>query len=342
MTVEQVIEEGGVEEEHVEADTAAQGDDITAQGDAAQEPSIPSPTPPTPPPQQLQDLSSTSQALETTKLKSRVKKLEKEKKVRVLKLRRLKNVRTSQRIDTSDDTVMDDASNEGRIIDDLDKDDAVALMHDKEEDKKEEESKVVEDDQVQGRQAESQAEIYKIDMDHASKVLITATSTIISAAEPYVPTATITATLVRVAVTSTRRRKGVVIRDPEEESTTSSIIPADTRSKVKGKWMMVEEAKPLKKATTIDHVKQKAKEDIAIQRYQAIKRKPQTEAQARRNMIMYLKNVAGLRLDYFKGMSYDDIRLIFEAKFTSNVDFLLKTKEHMEEEESRALQSINL
>nr|GFB18986.1 hypothetical protein [Tanacetum cinerariifolium] len=198
----------------------AQGDDTTAQGDAAQEPSIPSPTPPTPPPQQPQDLSSTSQ----------------------------------------------------------------------EEVKKEEESKVVEDDQVQGRQAESQAKIYKIDMDHASKVLITATSTIISAAEPHVPAATITAAPVRVVVASTRRRKGVVIRDPEEESTTSSIIPADTRSKVKGKGMM---------------------------------------------------NVASFRLDYFKGMSYDDIRPIFEAKFTSNVDFLLKTKEYIEEEESRALQSIN-
>nr|GFB31234.1 hypothetical protein [Tanacetum cinerariifolium] len=61
IIVEQVIEEGGVEEEHVEAATDAQGDDTTAQGDVAQEPSIPSSTPPTPPPQQPQDLSSTSQ-----------------------------------------------------------------------------------------------------------------------------------------------------------------------------------------------------------------------------------------------------------------------------------------
>nr|GFC00620.1 hypothetical protein [Tanacetum cinerariifolium] len=58
-------------------------------------------------------------------------------------------------------------------------------------------------------------------------------------------------------------------------------------------------------------------------------------------MMMYLKNVAGFKLDYFKGMSYDDIRLIFEAKFNLNVDFLLKTKEQIEEEESRALQRIN-
>nr|GEV66962.1 hypothetical protein [Tanacetum cinerariifolium] len=91
----------------------------------------------------------------------------------------------------------------------------------------------------------------------------------------------------------------------------------------------------------IDHVKLKAKEDPAIKLYQAMKRKPQTEAQARKNMMMYLKNVPGFKMDYFKGMSYDDIRLIFKAMFNSNVDFLLKTKEQMEEEDSRVLQRIN-
>nr|GFB58917.1 hypothetical protein [Tanacetum cinerariifolium] len=333
-----------------------------------------------------------AQALEITKLKRRVKKLEKGNRVRVLKLRRLKKVGTSQRIDTSKDTVMEDASNQGRMIDDLDKDDVVSLMDDKEEEKNKEEAKVADDDQVHGRQAE----IYKIDLDHASKVLsmqedepaevhevvdvvttaklftkvvtassetFTATSTTNSAAEPQVPAATITAAPVRVDVASTRRRKGVVIRDPEEES--STVIPDDTKSKDKGKGIMVEEPKPLKKKqqvemdeeyarklhaelnkdidwdVAIEHVKQKAKEDPTIQRCQAMKRNPLTEAQARRNMIKYLKNVDGFILDYFKGMSYDDIRLIFEVKFNSNVDFILKTKEQMEEEERREIQRIN-
>nr|GEZ37796.1 hypothetical protein [Tanacetum cinerariifolium] len=40
-------------------------------------------------------------------------------------------------------------------------------------------------------------------------------------------------------------------------------------------------------------------------------------------------------------MSYDNIRPIFEAKFNSNIEFFLKTKEKMKEEENRALQSIN-
>nr|GFB28849.1 hypothetical protein [Tanacetum cinerariifolium] len=77
-------------------------------GDNALKLSIPSPTPPTPPPQPPQDLLS-----------------------------------TSQRVDTSEDTLMDDAANQERIIDELDKDDVVALMDDKEEDKKDEEANVV-------------------------------------------------------------------------------------------------------------------------------------------------------------------------------------------------------
>nr|GEV55014.1 hypothetical protein [Tanacetum cinerariifolium] len=91
----------------------------------------------------------------------------------------------------------------------------------------------------------------------------------------------------------------------------------------------------------IDHVKQKAKENPYVQMYQVMKKRPQTEAQARRNMMMYLKNTPGFRLDYFKGMSYDDIRPIFEAKFNSNIEFLLKSKEQTEEEENRAIESIN-
>nr|GEZ18248.1 hypothetical protein [Tanacetum cinerariifolium] len=335
-----------------------------------------------------------AQNLEITKLEARVKTLERANKVKTLKLRRLRKVGPSQRIESSDDTIMEDVINQGRMIDELDKDEGVALMGENEEEKTTKEVKVISDDaQVEGRrQAEIQAEIYQIDMDHPSKVLstheeestevqevvevvttaklitkvvtaastpVSVSSTIIPAAEPKVPTAA----PVKVAVASTRRRRGVVIRDPKEEST--AITPADTKSKDKGKGIMVEEPKPMKKKqqvemdevyarklgeelnqgidwdVAIEHAKQKAKEDPFIQRYQVMKKRPQTEAQARRNMIMYLKNNAGFRLDYFKEKSYDDIRPIFEAKFNTNMEFLLKSKEQIEKEENRALESIN-
>nr|GEV36766.1 hypothetical protein [Tanacetum cinerariifolium] len=201
------------------------------------------------------------------------------------------DVSGDDRVDTLDDTIIEDVSNQGRMIDELDKDEGVALMGKKEEEKKAEEVKVIADDaQVEGRQAEIQAEIYHIDMDHPSKVLISAASIIIPAAKPNIPAATITVALVKVATASTRRRKGVVIRGPEEESFAKT--PAETKSKDKGKGIMVKEPKPIKKKqqveideayarklhkelnqdidwdVAIDHVKQKAKEDPYVQRYQ--------------------------------------------------------------------------
>nr|GEV87358.1 ribonuclease H-like domain-containing protein [Tanacetum cinerariifolium] len=82
-----------------------------------------------------------AQALEIIKLKKRVKKLERANKVKVLKLRRLKKVGTSQRVESSTDTDMEDASNQGRMIDELDRDEGIALMGEKEEEKKAEEVK---------------------------------------------------------------------------------------------------------------------------------------------------------------------------------------------------------
>nr|GEW67836.1 uncharacterized mitochondrial protein AtMg00810-like [Tanacetum cinerariifolium] len=52
-------------------------------------------------------------------------------------------------------------------------------------------------------------------------------------------------------------------------------------------------------------------------------------------------NTAGFRLDYFKGMNYDDIPPIFVAKYNANIEFLLKSKERIEEEESREIELIN-
>nr|GEZ83734.1 hypothetical protein [Tanacetum cinerariifolium] len=87
----------------------------------------------------------------------------------------------------------------------------------------------------------------------------------------------------------------------------------------------------------IEQVKEKGKQDNAVFRCQSFKRKPQIEAQDRNNVMVYRKNMAGFKIYYFKGMSYDDIRPIFEKYFNSNVAFLDKSKEQLEEEESRAL-----
>nr|GEY05460.1 hypothetical protein [Tanacetum cinerariifolium] len=367
-------------------DSAAHGDVSAAHGEVptvVEEQSIPSPIPPTQPPQPPQDIPSTSQVQQTPPQSPQ----EQPPSPQPQPLPQPQQAAEFLMIE-----------NEGEETGEEEQGESVKAQ------KVTEEAKADESAQDQGRQAESQAEIYKIDMDHANKVLsiqgdetepvevqevvdvvttaklitglvtaasetVTTASAIITTAEAQVPAATLTAAPARVAAAPSRRRKGVVIRDPEEESTISTIILAETKFKDKA----------------IDHVKRKAKEDPAVKKYQAMKRKPQTEAQTRKNMMMYLKNVAGFKMGYFKGMSYDDIQTRYtcsdleesknctwsskgqrmeatgimwcadhngyiysadfvsreEDKFNSNVAFLLKTKEQIEEDENRALQKIN-
>ncbi|GJQ98452.1 hypothetical protein Tco_0009591 [Tanacetum coccineum] len=52
--------------------------------------------------------------------------------------------------------------------------------------------------------------------------------------------------------------------------------------------------------------------DPAVLRYHAQLNRPYSVAEVRKNMIMYLKNQGGYKMNYFKGMEYEDIRPIFE------------------------------
>nr|GEV04856.1 hypothetical protein [Tanacetum cinerariifolium] len=203
-----------------------------------------------------------AQALEITKLKSRVKKLEKRNKVRVLKIRRLQKVGTSQRVETSDDTVMNDESNQGRMIAEIDQDDGVVLKDVADAVKDVEEAKVDETKVQKVVDVVTTAKLITEVVTAASET-VTAASAIITTAEAQVhaaTTATLTAAPIRVVAAPSRRRKGVIIRDLEEESTTSTIIPAETKSKDKGKGILEEEPKPLKKKQQIKMDEQYARE----------------------------------------------------------------------------------
>nr|GEZ85546.1 hypothetical protein [Tanacetum cinerariifolium] len=161
-----------------------------------------------------------AQKLLIIKLKARVKKLEMANKVKSLKLRRLRKVGASR--------------------------------HDA------------------AQQAERQAEIYYIDLDHSSKVLsmqeddlevqevvevvttsklitdvVAATASQVSAASATIPAAK------PIVAAYTRRRKGVIIRDPKEELSTKTLAETlKVKDKVKG--ILVETLKPMKKKDQIE------------------------------------------------------------------------------------------
>nr|GEU79137.1 hypothetical protein [Tanacetum cinerariifolium] len=216
-----------------------------------------------------------AQALEVTKLKRRVKKLEKRNKVRVLKLRRLQRVGTSQRVDTSDDTMMDDESNQGRMIAKMDKDDDIVLIDDKEENKKVEEDKEDETKPAEVQEVVDVVTTTKLitEVVTAASETVIAASAIIPTAEPQVPTATLTATPARVnaALEPKPLKKKKQIEMDEQYA----------------RKLHAELNKDIDWDVAIDHVKLKAKEDPVVKRYQAMKRKPHKEAQARKNMMMF-------------------------------------------------------
>nr|GEW50482.1 hypothetical protein [Tanacetum cinerariifolium] len=368
---------------------------------AAVEPSIPSPTTTTQPPPPSQDLPSTSQViptpppsplaqppspqqqpqptqpsyddkiaqtLEITKLKQRVTKLEKRNKFKVSKLRRLKNVGTSQKVDTSEDTIMDDVSKQGEIIATIDVNEDVTLK----EVVVEKDAKIEDNADAQGRQADATN---------------TATTTLIIAA------------IMTAALSAARRRKGVVIIDLEETYAPSIIIHTKPKSKDKGKWIwlnvtavslikkvndvsklqsivdrkkvIITEA-TIRDALHLDYAKGiecLPNEEIFIElaRIGSDVQGRQAESQAQiyqinlehADKVLSMQDVdikpaelqevvevvttAKLITEVVTSarMKYDDIRPIFEIYFNSNVDFLEKTNEKIEDEDSRALTRIS-
>nr|GEZ24292.1 hypothetical protein [Tanacetum cinerariifolium] len=123
---------------------------------------------------------------------------------------------------------------------------------------------------------------------------------------------------------STRRRKGVVIRDPEEEL--QSDTPAETpKVKYKGKGILIEAPKPIKKKDQIEmdaEYARKLQEEINKEHEETYKNIDWNAA-----------------LDH--GKKYDEILPIFQAKFDANMKFLFKSREEMEKEDEEIIKSIN-
>nr|GEY33209.1 hypothetical protein [Tanacetum cinerariifolium] len=255
LAAKEIVEEGIAEEQVQADDVVAAAVQETVAEDVANKviPSTPTllilPSPPS------HDISSPSQVqssllnnhkvhlklhhmkLEIIKLKARVKRLEK--------------------------------ANTGRIIDDLDKDEGIELVVDQVKD--------ADTAETEGRhaveQVEKQAEIYHLDLDHPSKVLsmqvddlevqevvevvttaklitevVTAATSQVSAASATISAAkpSILAAAPTVVAAYTRRRKGVIIRDPEEELSLKTFAETP-KLKDKGKGILIETPKPMKK-----------------------------------------------------------------------------------------------
>nr|GEX31835.1 putative ribonuclease H-like domain-containing protein [Tanacetum cinerariifolium] len=139
-----------------------------------------------------------------------------------------------------------------------------------------------------------------------------------------VTTTAITITTAQVTKASApRRRRGVVILDPKEIATALVIDEAFARE------LEAELNTNINWDNIMKQVKRKEKQNNTVMRYQVLKRKPITEAQARKNMMIYLKNMDGFKMDFCKGMTYNEIRPIFKQHYNLNQAFLERVKEEV-------------
>nr|GEW79042.1 putative ribonuclease H-like domain-containing protein [Tanacetum cinerariifolium] len=266
------------------------------------------------------------------------KRLEKKRQFKSLGLKRLRKVITAQRVKSSTDTVMDDQEDASKQegISELDADEDVTLVN-------------AEEDMsanVQGRLAKSQAKVYHLDLQHAKKVLsmqdtnetepakVEEVIKVVTAAKLMTKVVTTTATTITATqvpkASAPRKRRGVVIQDPEETTTASVIVHTkdeDFARELEAKINFI-----INLDDVMEQVKTREKQDNTVMRYQYLKREPVTEAQARKNMMIYLKNMAGFKMDFFKGMTYNDIRHIFEKHYNSIKAFMEKREKKIKEE----------
>ncbi|GJU86039.1 hypothetical protein Tco_1293585 [Tanacetum coccineum] len=136
---------------------------------------------------------------------------------------------------------------------------------------------------------------------------------------------------IETAQTYTRRRRSVSTGSGRVSTASELGSTTDVKAKYKGKAIM-QESKPLKKVkkrvqVQLDEREKVAAEptqtqqidwsDHAVLRYHAQLNRPYSIAEVRKNMVMYLKNLGGYKMNYFKGMKYEDIRPIFEKEKSS-------------------------
>nr|GEY50542.1 putative ribonuclease H-like domain-containing protein [Tanacetum cinerariifolium] len=254
--------------------------DVNAVLTAVDEPTIPSPTPSTQPPPSSQDQPSTSQIQPTLPQSPQAHLLSPQQQPQPSQDTDISMDLLHNLLDTCttltrrvENLEQDKITEAGRMIADMDADVDVTL---KDITKDVALDAEIEDSaDVQGRQAESQAQIYQVNLEHADKVLsmqvdevkptelqevmevVTTTKLITEVVTAASATITVVAPQLTIAAALTfttapsaaRRRKGVLISNPKETATPSTIIHSEAKSKDKRKGILKldEEVEELRK-----------------------------------------------------------------------------------------------
>ncbi|GJY97827.1 hypothetical protein Tco_0514737 [Tanacetum coccineum] len=271
-----------------------------------------------------------------TKLIKRVKKLEHT--IKTSQARRSFKVVLS-----NDEEEADDPSKHGRKIYDIDKDPTISLVQDEgtswvQEDpeihekisddtevvlEEEEPTKLVED---QGSGEKGEKEVSTVGAEHSTVI-------------PEVSTTAANLVYIRRSAEKRKDKGKAIMTEPEPEQTTKKLKLIQERASLEAAIRLQEQfneedsqriardaeiARQLQKEINIAEQEKIVTEDDqshdinwndpSVIRFYAQQNRPFSKKEIRKNMCMYPKNQSGYKMSYFKGMSYEDIRPIFERK----------------------------
>ncbi|GJZ95866.1 hypothetical protein Tco_0668200 [Tanacetum coccineum] len=322
----------------------------------------------------------TNQALEIGSLKKRVKKLEKKASKRTHNLKRMYKVGLSAKVISSENEDLDDqedASKQGRIINNIDANEGVTLVdetqgrYDADEDinqvnvpRDEDmfcvhdlggEEVVVKHVDVSGDEKVEQSEqVAEKEISTANPVtiaceVVTTTSvgvTTASATTRTVDELTLSQTLIEIKAA---KHKAVT-------TAATTVTPVSTRPKAKGivetdyelaQRLQAEEQQDLtikEKSKLFQELLEKRRKFFAAKRAEEKRNKPPTKAQQRSYMSTYLKNMAGWRPKDLKNKSFAEVQKLFDKEMkrvNTFVDFRTELMEEKLEQERIKKQKID-
>nr|GEU87513.1 putative ribonuclease H-like domain-containing protein [Tanacetum cinerariifolium]GEX77308.1 putative ribonuclease H-like domain-containing protein [Tanacetum cinerariifolium] len=242
----------------------------------------------------------TTQDLNIDSLKRRLKKLERRKRSRSNRLKRLYKVDLSARVESSVDKGLDLGGEEVFVA--------------------QQDEKVIEKE---------------VDADQI-QVTTVATTPLISIDE-----ATLAQALAELKHAKPKAKaKGIVFHEPEESTTTATTattattsIPK-TKSQDKEKAKMIKELNDEEKAKLFMQLLEKRRKFFASKRAKEKRNKPPTQAQQRKIMCTYLKNMEGKKLIDLKNKYFDSIKKMFDRAF-KRVNTFVDYRTELDEESSK-------
>nr|GEX60348.1 ribonuclease H-like domain-containing protein [Tanacetum cinerariifolium] len=284
----------------------------------------------------LDQKTKTTQALEITSLKRRVKKLKNKQRSRTHKLKRLYKVGLTARVDSFEDdqSLGEDASKQGRKIHYIDADEDITLVND-----------IDVDEDITLVNYQNDAEMFDVNDLHGEEVSVDGEVNATSIATTISGAATITTDKITLAQalmeikTSKPKAKGIVLQEPKfeeeqrlagesaqkEQEANIALIEEwnDIQAKIDADYKLVQslqaeeqqELTDAEKATLFIQFLEKRRKFLTAKSTEEKRNKPSTQAQQRKIMCTYLKNVKEKKLKDLKNKSFDSIQKMFDRAF---------------------------